>query len=125
MSDPMTGAPALDELTGLYQDHVAALEKSYAKILGAQGWEGVAIHSGLAKLRSAYDDVYWPLRVTPHFQHWLPLAVADCVLVVVPGKRRVLSRNAEPNFWEAPAPPETGHFWPSFELVDVTDPAKM
>jgi Xaa-Pro dipeptidase len=121
----MNGAPALDELTRLYEQHVGELEKSYAKVLSAQGWDGVAIHSGLAKLRSAYDDVYWPLRVTPHFQHWLPLAVADCVLLVVPGKRPVLYRNVEPNFWEAPAPPETGHFWPSFELVDVTDPAKL
>ncbi len=111
--------PDDDKLTVLYRDHVARLERDYARVLEKAGFDGVLIHSGTAKPKSIFDDQYWPLRTTPHFQHWLPLTAPDCALLIVPGRRPVLYRNIAVSFWEGVPVPERDHFWPSFEVVDV------
>jgi Xaa-Pro dipeptidase len=110
-------------LDRLYLDHVADLERRFARALAAEGWDATLLHSGSLLKRSQYDDQYWPLRPCPHFAHWLPLAEADCALVVRPGQRPKLLRPAVTSFWERPAPPETEAFRERFEVVTVRDPA--
>ncbi len=102
-----------------YRDHVANLEQGYARELEAAGFDGVVIHSGTPLRRSIFDDQYWPLRPTPHFQHWLPLSQPDCALLIVPGRNPVLYRNVALSFWEGRTEPESDHFWDSFEVVDI------
>lgn len=113
--------PTSAELKPLHLEHVARLEQEYARVIVAAGWDGVVLHSGTPKIRSIFDDQYWPVRVTPHFQHWLPLADADCALLVMPGKRPVLYRNVAKNYWER-TPPADDFYWPSFDVVEVADP---
>jgi len=107
-------APNLDSL---YLAHVADLERRFARVLEAQGWDAVVIESGRAAMRSKYDDQYWPLRPCPHFQHWLPLPEAGCSVVVRPGRKPVLLRPASSSFWEKPAAPETTAFEQAFDVV--------
>lgn len=99
-----------------YEGHVRALERGYAEALTAAGYDAVVIHSGTPKKRTAFDDQYWPLRPTPHFQHWLPLAEPGCSLVVEAGRRPTLFWPEVRDFWERPAPPESLAFT---ELLDV------
>lgn len=115
----------LAELDRTYRDHIAWLAAEYARVLPATGFDAVVIHSGTPKSRSMFDDQYWPLRATPHFQHWLPLETANSALVMRPGKKPRLVWNNGYGFWEAPAPPETDHFWPSFDVVEVKDATKL
>ena len=98
--------PTTDELRRLHVDHVARVQAGYERALAATGFDAVVLHSGSLKSRSAFDDQYWSLRPTPHFQHWLPLQVPDCALVVRVGQRPLLVWLKEQNFWENPAPPE-------------------
>ena len=35
----------------------------------ASGFDAVVVHGGSARKRSDFDDQWWPLRATPHFQH--------------------------------------------------------
>src|SRR5579864_1274298 len=77
----------LDDLELAYRAHVADLIARYAPVLAAAEVDAVVIHSGSPVKRTEFDDQFWPLRTTPHFQHWLPLAQADCALVVAPGKK--------------------------------------
>ena len=107
-------------LASLYTDHVAELSRRYAPALEAAGYDHVVIHSGSPKKRTEFDDQYWPLRPTPHFHHWLPLSEADSALVITPGKKPKLAWLVETSFWENPAPPETDHFLPCFEVVEVS-----
>jgi Xaa-Pro dipeptidase len=109
------------ELDALYLDHVADLARRLASVMSAQGWDAVVIESGAPAKKSKFDDAYWPLRPCPHFQHWLPLAEADCALVVRPGRRPVLVRPSEISFWERPAPPETTAFEQVFDVVRARD----
>jgi Xaa-Pro dipeptidase len=88
-------------------------------VLERSGFSALAIHSGTPEKRTEADDQYWPLRATPHFQHWLPLAEPGCLLIVEPGRRPVLVRPPVQSFWEAPAAPETDHFWDPFEVVEA------
>jgi Xaa-Pro dipeptidase len=126
MNRSMIHKPAVvPDLRPLHAEHVARLEREYARILGEAGWDGVLIHSGAPRLRSEFDDQYWPLRPTPHFQHWLPLAEADCGLLVVPGRRPTLYRNTALSFWEGRAAVESDHFWGAFDVVDVPDPDRV
>ncbi len=113
------------ELEALYPEHVATLGKGYGRSLESNGFDGVLIHAGSPKIRSIFDDQYWPLRVTPHYQHWLPLAVADGALLVLPGRRPVLFHNVERSFWEGPVEPESDHFWGAFDVVEVDGPSKI
>jgi Xaa-Pro dipeptidase len=111
------------ELDALYQQHVADLERRFARVLDEQGWDAVVLESGSLVKRSKYDDQYWPLRPCPHFQHWLPLAEPECALVVRPGRRTTLLRAAEAGFWEKPAPPPTRAFEAVFDVVRLRHPS--
>ena len=106
------------DLRYLHQAHVDQLSREVAAALDKTGFDALAVHSGAPLKRTGADDQYWPLRPTPHFQHWLPLAEPGCLLIVVPGRKPVLVRPPAQSFWEAPAPPEVDHFWPSFEVVE-------
>lgn len=112
-------------LTALHREHVAWLEREYANILGRAGLDAVVIHSGSPKSRSVFDDQYWPLRATPHFQHWLPLVTPHSALVVESGKRPKLVWNRELGFWEGPAEPETPHFWGAFDVAEIRDASRV
>src|SRR4051794_38432000 len=85
-----------------YAAHVAALQRAYERILAANQLGAVVIHSGSAKARSSFDDQFWSLRPTPHFQHWLPLGEAGCALIVRAGRRPQLIWPKHKDFWEQP-----------------------
>lgn len=104
------------DLVSLHRAHVDLLSRGVAAALEQHGYSALVIHSGTPLKRTDADDQYWSLRPTPHFQHWLPLAEAGCVLVIVPGKKPWLFRPAETSFWEAPPPPESDHFWGQFDV---------
>src|SRR4051794_38174604 len=93
------------ELSGLYLDHVARLQRRYDAICAEHGLDAVLLHSGVARPRSIFDDQFWPLRVVPHFAHWTPLVEADAVLEVRRGGRATLHRLREQSFWEQPPAP--------------------
>jgi Xaa-Pro dipeptidase len=106
-------------LAGTYPEHVAYLQRGTEAALAAHGFDAVILCSGAAALRSRFDDQAWPLLPTPAFAHWCPLLEADSYLVIVPGARPKLVRTVTDDFWETTAPPESSHFWPCFELVEI------
>jgi Xaa-Pro dipeptidase len=108
-----------DAFRQLYREHLAHLEQKYAALLAKEGYDALIIHSGTARLRSSFDDTYWPLRPVPHFQHWLPLVTADSALVIASGKRPRLLWLHEQNFWEAPPDPEPHEWQNAFEVMEV------
>ena len=110
----------LSQLPALHSAHVQALQRATAAVLTEQGFEALVIHSGTQQKRVSVDDNYWPLRPTPFFQHWAPLAEAGCALVIAPGKQPRLLRLKEVNYWENPPPPESDHFWASFDVRELT-----
>jgi Xaa-Pro dipeptidase len=110
------------DLRYLHLAHVEQLSRDVAAALEKNGFNALAVHSGAPLKRTEADDQYWPLRPTPHFQHWLPLAEPGCLLIVVPGRKPVLVRPVAKSFWEAPAPAEVDHFWSSFEVVEALPP---
>ena len=105
----------------LYRDHVARLSTAYSEALMESGWDAVVIHSGSAQKRSQFDDQYWALRPVPHFHHWLPLAEADCALVIQPGSRPLLLRVTANDFWEAPRPFEAEFVWECLEVQGIAE----
>src|SRR3989440_8497459 len=109
------------DLGHLHRAHVGELLRQVAAPLDYGGFSALVVHSGTPLKRTDMDDAYWPLRPTPHFQHWLPLQEPECVLVVQPGKRPKLVRTLRPSFWEAPAPPESDHFWATFDVIESAD----
>jgi len=108
-------------LRTLYRDHVADLQRTYAAALAENGFDGLVIHSGTPRSQNQFDDQHWPLRPTPAFRHWLPLAEADCALVLTPAAQRpvTLLRPTGLDFWEGRAPAESDHFWDAFDLREV------
>src|SRR5579872_1633111 len=110
------------QLDLLYRAHVQDLEERYGRVLEAQAWDAIAVHSGSLRKRSDFDDQTWPLRPVPHWQHWLPLAEPEGLLVVRAGARPKLVRTAARSFWEHPPAPETEAFADLFEVTVVVDP---
>ncbi len=121
--DTPTRYCALVSLDALYREHVRDLERAVARVLPEHGFDALAIHSGSLAKRSRYDDQFWSLRPCPHFQHWLPLAEAEALLVVQPGSRTRLVRLANESFWEKPALPESTAFEEAFDIVQVREAA--
>jgi len=109
----------LTQLTSLYRAHLVDLTARYAPVLAGAEVDAVVIHSGTPLKRTEFDDQYWPLRPTPHFQHWLPLAQPECVLVIEPGKTPRLLWLKSTSFWEKPALPETNHWEGSFDVTSI------
>jgi Xaa-Pro dipeptidase len=107
----------------LHREHVGELERRYARALTDNGYDGIVIHSGLPKSRTEFDDQYWPLRPTPEFQHWLPLAQADCALLIRPGQRPKLIWTQPPNFWEKAAAPDSDFWLAQLDIVVIEDAA--
>jgi Xaa-Pro dipeptidase len=112
-----------NQLQKAYAAHLAWLQKEYARALGDAGLDAVTIHSGTAKPRTNFDDQFWSLRPTPHFQHWLPLAEPDCALLIRVGQRPRLVWTRERNFWEKPAPPASTHWQSHFDIAYVEEAA--
>jgi Xaa-Pro dipeptidase len=110
------------DLGYLHKSHVDELLRAVAEALEQTEFSALVVHSGTPLKRTDADDQYWPLRPTPHFQHWVPLAEPGCLLIVTPGKRPMLVRPPVQSFWEAPAPAESDHFWSSFEVVEAVPP---
>jgi Xaa-Pro dipeptidase len=103
----------------LHVAHVQEILRGVASALEQNGFDALVVHSGTPLKRTDADDQYWPLRPTPHFQHWTPLAEPGCLVIAVPGRKPVLVRPPVQSFWEAPAAPESDHFWSSFEVVET------
>jgi Xaa-Pro dipeptidase len=115
----------LQLLKETYAEHLAELEQRYGQVLAASGYDALVIHSGSPKKRSEYDDQYWPLRPTPHFQHWLPLSAADCALVIAQGKQPKLIWTQSHSFWES-TETLSYDFWQSgFEIVMVSERSQV
>lgn len=103
----------------LHRAHIAELERRYARALAEHGYDAIVIHSGRPKPRTEVDDQFWPLRPTPEFQHWLPLAQPDCALLVRVGQRPRLVWTQPPDFWEKPAQPEDDFWLAQFDIIVV------
>src|SRR2546428_12108503 len=110
------------DLKELHRVHIEVISRGVAAALDKAGFAALVVHSGTPQKRTDADDQYWPLRPTPHFQHWLPLAEPGCLLLVVPGRKPVLFRPPVQSYWEAPAPAQGDHFWASFEVVEAVPP---
>jgi Xaa-Pro dipeptidase len=108
----------LSSLPSLYADHVRELVRLYALTLARHQLDAVVLSTGTPQKKSTYDDQFWPLVGIPHTRHWLPLAVADCALVIAGGMRPRLLLNTARDFWEGPAEPESSHFWSAFDVVE-------
>lgn len=115
--------PKLLETT--YTEHFAQLTQGYGRVLADSGYDAVVIHAGSLKKRSEFDDQYWPLRPTPHFQHWLPLSAADSALVVAQGKTPKLIWTRTRSFWETFDEPSHDFWQRSFEIIEVSDRAEV
>jgi Xaa-Pro dipeptidase len=114
-----------DTLTALYAAHLDELARRTALVCARHGLDGLVLHSGTPQKKTAFDDQFWPLVTVPFFQHWLPLAVEGCALLFVPGAKPTLFYNIDRGFWEGPPQPESDHFWPFFEVIEVRTPAAI
>jgi Xaa-Pro dipeptidase len=102
-----------------YPDHVAHLQRATEAILASQKYEALVLCSGSAQSKNRFDDQSWPLSVTPAYAHWCPLVEPDSYLVIRAGKTPTLVRTVVDDFWETTPPPESDHFWGSFDVVTV------
>src|SRR5438046_750474 len=110
-----------EDLLALYRDHIANLVQKTSDALTAEGFDALAIHSGLLNKRSEFDDTYWPLRPVPHFQHWAHLEWPDCALHLRAGRKPVLLYVRDRSFWERPSEPDWSTLGAVFELKEVAN----
>lgn len=111
--------PLLDTLHESYHAHVARLRDGYWRALSESGYAAVVLHSGTVRLRSQYDDCTWPLRVVPHFAHWVPLEWPDSALFVTRGGMPRLFAYRDRSFWERQPEPPWEHFADAFDTAEV------
>ncbi|PXX95368.1 Xaa-Pro dipeptidase [Halomonas sp. LBP4] len=79
--------------------HLDALARAYAKILTAEGYDGVLLYSGHAH-RHFGDDQTASFAAFGHFLHWVPMAgLEHGWLLIRPGARPTLYFHAPADFW--------------------------
>jgi Xaa-Pro dipeptidase len=96
-------------LSQLYLAHVQALQVRYEGLLSKHSLDAIVIHSGTPKKRSEFDDQFFALRPTPHFQHWIALEEPECVMVIKSGKKPLLIWPIVDSFWERPRVLDLSH----------------
>jgi len=101
-----------------YLEHVRALTKAYGEVLARAGYDAALIHSGSIVKKTIFDDQDWPLRPTPHFQHWIPLAEPECFVIVRGDRKPVLVRPKTTSFWETAPTPPAPFLLDAFDVVD-------
>jgi Xaa-Pro dipeptidase len=102
-----------------YPDHIAQLQRATEAILAKQQYEALVLCSGAPQTKNRFDDQSWPLSPTPAFSHWCPLVEPDAFVVIRAGRTPTLVRTVVDDFWETTPPPESDHFWSSFDVVTV------
>ena len=101
-----------------YFDHVRALTKAYGDVLSRAGYDAALIHSGSIVRKTIFDDQDWPLRPTPHFQHWIPLAEPECWVIVRGDRKPTLVRPKATSFWETAPTPPAPFLFDAFDVVE-------
>lgn len=101
-----------------YLDHVRALTQAWGDVLARAGYDAAVIHSGSIVRKTRFDDQDWPLRPTPHFQHWIPLAEPECFVIVRGDRKPVLVRPKTTSFWETAPTPPAPFLFDAFDVVD-------
>jgi Xaa-Pro dipeptidase len=104
-----------------YLDHVRALTKTHGDVLARAGYDAALIHSGSIVKKTVFDDQDWPLRPTPHFQHWIPLAEPECFIIVRGDRKPVLVRPKATSFWETAPTPPAPFLFDAFDVVDTLE----
>ncbi|MBS2015065.1 MAG: Xaa-Pro dipeptidase [Deltaproteobacteria bacterium] len=114
----------LDFVEPLFGAHIAEIEKRYAEVCARTGFDGIVVHSGTPKKRTAFDDQFFPLRPTPELHLWAPLFEPDCFVVFVAGSggKTTLVWPECTSFWERPAPPESLAFMNVLEVRRIPTP---
>lgn len=110
-----------DRVTEHYAAHVARQQAVWEAALDAEGFDSAVVHSG-SQLLSFMDDYHYPFRPNPHFLAWLPLTRHDeCVLIVRPGHKPVLSYYQPDDYWYLP-PADPEPWWAElFEVFAVRE----
>ena len=109
----------------LYRDHLRDLVTRTSRAMETAGVDRVVVHSGTALRKTQFDDQFWSLRPTPHFQHWIPLREPGCLLLLAPGKKPKLVWPMIENYWERTRTPEFESYFALFDLVRPTTEAKV
>lgn len=117
----MVSATDLRPSSDLYADHLTRLTTGYAAVMAAHGLDAVVLHTGSMRLKSVFDNKYWPFEMVGHTRHWAPLTVPDSAIVIRPGSKPQIILNVARDYWDAPAEPESDHIWPHFDVVEVND----
>ena len=123
--EAVTAPTAPLDLADAYRYHLRVIEGRYGAAMQTLGLDRLVIHSGTPKPRTVFDDQFWNLRPTPHFQHWLALAEADSALVIEPGKRPKLVWHRSTSIWEQPPEPEWMEWTSFFDIVTVGTPDEV
>ena len=79
--------------TDHYPEHVTERQRLAEETLEQTGHEALVIASG-TPFRYFADDQDAPIRPTPHFAHWVPLAGPYHLLLIRPGEKPKLIRYA-------------------------------
>lgn len=83
--------------------HLSALNRAYAELLEAQGFDGVLLFSG-RPARHFGDDQHASFAAFGHFVHWTGQAqLAHSWLLIRPGETPTLFLHAPDDFWHLPA----------------------
>ncbi|MFY0988981.1 Xaa-Pro dipeptidase [Halomonas sp. C05BenzN] len=93
----------MTDLDHQQRGHLAALDAAYARVLDAEGYDGVLLYSG-HPARHFADDQHASFAAYGHFMHWTGLSgLAHSWLLVRPGQAPALYFHAPDDFWHLPA----------------------
>lgn len=81
--------------------HASALRSLWDRETVRFGFEAVVLYAG-SRHPMFLDDRYYPFRINPHFQHWVPLQQpVHSAVVLRPGQKPRLHLFAPVDYWES------------------------
>jgi len=107
------------DLSDLYAAHVRHLIDAQTAAMAAAGVDVLVLHAGSPALKDRFDDQHHPLRPTPAFAHWVPVADPDALVILRAGARPRLIRPRVDDFWEAPPAPPPDWVLAPFDVATV------
>ena len=114
----MPDEPSTNNWASLYSAHFEAWEQRFSDACIASDTGGVVVFSGAVKYRYR-DDLEYPFFAEPYFKAWVPHALPDSAIRIVPGKTPLLVYLRDESFWHMPTAEPEGFWTDRFEIRAV------
>ena len=114
----------MNDFAAFYPQHLETVKARHDRALAEAGYDHIIIFGGEIHIQFL-DDTYYPFKVNPHFNSWVPVVDnPHCFIVYTPGQTPRLVYYQPVDYWYKPASAPSGFWTGHFDIRVIDTPEK-